>query len=545
MIDFDLLEEQTRLGKASIKVVGVGGAGGNTLNSMIEKGLNSEIEFIVANTDAQALMLSKATHKVQLGVKSTKGLGTGANPEIGRRAAEEDLDKLLEVIGNADIVFLAAGMGGGTGSGATPVIAKALRERNILTIAVVTKPFVFEGRRRSKVALEAVKSLRNEVDTLLIVPNQKLLETADANVSMIDAFAQVNDVLDQSVRGIANIIIKPGHINVDFADLCTIMRDMGLAVMGTGKATGAGRAQKAALAAISSPLLENMSIKGAKGVLLNITGGKSLGLHEINEAASVVYEQADEDANIILGSVIDDNLNDEIIVTIVATGFNDQQVEISPQVVVQPKTQATTLLAPVSVPLSEPVIVLQDKPVVPDLTAHVAPQIVAPVIASPEPILEVKPVLQVAPQVVVPVVDKTTEKTNLVAAVVAKNEEPVIKKVVQVSAMVAPVVQTVAQVVAQPVTQTVHVTPLTQNVTPASIILATNYDANNFTNDSVLKKEARLGEFSLEEIVTKAAVDLKTEAASVQQLAQTETVDIHDLDVPTFLRDKAKENQLQ
>ena len=545
MIDFDLLEEQTRLGKASIKVVGVGGAGGNTLNSMIEKGLNSEIEFIVANTDAQALMLSKATHKVQLGVKSTKGLGTGANPEIGRRAAEEDLDKLLEVIGNADIVFLAAGMGGGTGSGATPVIAKALRERNILTIAVVTKPFVFEGRRRSKVALEAVKSLRNEVDTLLIVPNQKLLETADANVSMIDAFAQVNDVLDQSVRGIANIIIKPGHINVDFADLCTIMRDMGLAVMGTGKATGAGRAQKAALAAISSPLLENMSIKGAKGVLLNITGGKSLGLHEINEAASVVYEQADEDANIILGSVIDDNLNDEIIVTIVATGFNDQQVEISPQVVVQTKTQATTLLAPVSVPLSEPVIVLQDKPVVPDLTAHVAPQIVAPVIASPEPILEVKPVLQVAPQVVVPVVDKTTEKTNLVAAVVAKNEEPVIKKVVQVSAMVAPVVQTVAQVVAQPVTQTVHVTPLTQNVTPASIILATNYDANNFTNDSVLKKEARLGEFSLEEIVTKAAVDLKTESASVQQLAQTETVDIHDLDVPTFLRDKAKENQLQ
>jgi cell division protein FtsZ len=544
MIDFDLLEEQTRLGKASIKVVGVGGAGGNTLNSMIEKGLNSEIEFIVANTDAQALMLSKATHKVQLGVKSTKGLGTGANPEIGRRAAEEDLDKLLEVIGNADIVFLAAGMGGGTGSGATPVIAKALRERNILTIAVVTKPFVFEGRRRSKVALEAVKSLRNEVDTLLIVPNQKLLETADANVSMIDAFAQVNDVLDQSVRGIANIIIKPGHINVDFADLCTIMRDMGLAVMGTGKATGAGRAQKAALAAISSPLLENMSIKGAKGVLLNITGGKSLGLHEINEAASVVYEQADEDANIILGSVIDDNLNDEIIVTIVATGFNDQQVEISPQVVVQPKTQATTLLAPVSVPLIESVIVLRDKPIVPDLTAHVAPQIVAPVVAAPEPILEAKPVLQLAPQVVVPVVDKTTEKTSLVAAVVAKNEEPVIK-VVQVSAMVAPVVQTVAQVVAQPVTQTVQVTPLTQNVTPASIILATNYDANNFTNDSVLKKEARLGEFSLEEIVTKAAVDLKTEAASVQQLAQTETVDIHDLDVPTFLRDKAKENQLQ
>ena len=244
MIDFDLLEENSRLGKASIKVIGVGGAGGNTVNSMIENGLNSEIEFIVANTDAQSLALSKAKHKIQLGVKSTKGLGTGANPEIGRRAAEEDLDKLIEVIGDADIVFLAAGMGGGTGSGAAPVIARALRERNILTIAVVTKPFVFEGNRRSKVAYEAVKALRGEVDTLLIVPNQRLLEISDNHVSMIDAFALVNDVLDQSVRGITNIITKPGHINVDFADLKTIMKDRGLALMGTGSASGENRASR-------------------------------------------------------------------------------------------------------------------------------------------------------------------------------------------------------------------------------------------------------------------------------------------------------------
>lgn len=327
MIEFDLLEENNRLGKASIKVIGVGGAGGNTVNSMIDNGSNSEIEFIVANTDSQALTLSKASHKVQLGIKSTKGLGTGADPEIGMRAAEEDLDKLLEAVGDADIVFLAAGMGGGTGSGASPVIARALRERNILTIAVVTKPFMFEGRRRARVAHDAVKSLRADVDTLLIVPNQKLLEVAEVGVSMIDAFAMVNDVLDQSVRGISNIIIKPGHINVDFADLSAIMRDMGLAVMGTGKSSGENRAQEAAMSAISSPLLENMSIKGAKGVLLNITGGKNLGLHEINEAASVVYDQADEDANIILGSVIDEAMGDEIIVTIVATGFDDVRRE--------------------------------------------------------------------------------------------------------------------------------------------------------------------------------------------------------------------------
>lgn len=424
MIDFDLLEEQTRLGKASIKVVGVGGAGGNTVNSMIEKGLNSDIEFIVANTDAQSLALSRATHKVQLGVKSTKGLGTGANPEVGRRAAEEDIDKLLEVIGNADIVFLAAGMGGGTGSGAAPVVARALRERNILTIAVVTKPFIFEGRRRAKVAMEAVKALRSEVDTLLIVPNQRLLEISDNNVSMVDAFALVNDVLDQSVRGITNIITKPGHINVDFADLCTIMRDMGLAVMGTGKSTGEGRARKAATSAISSPLLENMSIKGAKGVLLNITGGKNLGLHEINEAASVIYEQADEDANIILGSVIDENMNDEIVVTIVATGFNENAVELAPEVAVQ-------VAAPVVVPVVEkqiekavetlhvaPAVAVKTEEVVAKKTVQVAPGIV-----SVSPVVASEPVMASAQAPVSPVSELIKEEKQLAAqAEASKNE---------------------------------------------------------------------------------------------------------------------------
>lgn len=308
---------------AKIKVIGIGGAGGNTVNSIVEAGAH-DFDCIVANTDVQALELSKADTKLQIGIKSTKGLGTGANPEIGQRAAEEDLDKILEAIGDADIVFLAAGMGGGTGSGGAPVVARALREKGILTIAIVTKPFLFEGKRRAAVAEKALEQLRKEVDTLLIIPNQKLLDFVDQRVSMIDAFGMINDVLCQSVRGISDIITKPGHINVDFADVRTIMRDRGVAIMGTGKAVGEGRARKAAENAITSPLLENVSIKGAHGVLLNITGGKNLGLHEISQAASVVYEQAHQDANIIIGSVIDESLQDEVVVTIIATGCATQ-----------------------------------------------------------------------------------------------------------------------------------------------------------------------------------------------------------------------------
>ena len=470
MIDFDLLDERNRLGKASIKVVGVGGAGGNTVNSMIEKGQNSEIEFIIANTDSQSLMLSKAAHKVQLGIKSTKGLGTGANPEVGRRAAEEDLDKLLEVIGNADIVFLAAGMGGGTGSGATPVIARALRERNILTIAVVTKPFLFEGRRRARVPYDAVKALRAEVDTFLFVPNERLLEISDQKVSMIDAFSLVNDVLDQSVRGIANIIIKPGHINVDFADLCTIMRDMGLAVMGTGKSSGEHRARQATMSAISSPLLENMSIKGAKGVLLNITGGKSLGLHEINEAASVIYNQADEDANIILGSVIDENMGDEIIVTIVATGFNENEVEISQEVVVQPKVQPQVQYVqaqPQPQPITEPV-----KPV------HAAQPVVQPTVQTDVQLeAPVKKTVHVAPGIIVS------------------------------APIVTPLVQTKSQ--------------LTESIKPA----------HGASLDKLIVQEQALAQ----------AAEAQDSLSAPQTDAQP--VDVNDLDVPTFMRDKLKETQ--
>jgi len=322
MIDFEHEALCRQKSMVTIKVIGVGGAGGNAVNSIIESGCHG-ISFIVANTDAQALELSKAQHKIQIGVKSTKGLGAGANPEVGKRAAEEDLEKVMDVVGSADIVFIVGGMGGGTGSGGLPVIARALREKGILSIAIVTRPFLFEGKRRAMVADAAIEKLKNDVDTLIIIPNQKLLDFADPHVSMIDAFAMINDgILSQSVRGLSDIITKPGHINVDYADIRTIMKDRGLAVMGTGKASGVGRAREAALKAISSPLLENMSVVGAHGVLFNITGGKNLGLHEISEAASVVYEQAHENANIIIGSVIDETLADEVIVTIIATEFD-------------------------------------------------------------------------------------------------------------------------------------------------------------------------------------------------------------------------------
>ncbi len=337
MIEFDL-EQQKNVPTANIKVIGVGGAGGNTVNSMIDAQFEG-VEFIVANTDAQALNLSRAHHKIQLGMKSTKGLGAGANPELGKRAAEEDIDKIMEYVKDADIVFLTGGMGGGTGSGGLPVIAQALKEKGILSIAIVTKPFLFEGKRRSSVAQKAIELLKNVVDTLLVMPNQKLLEVVDTNVSMIDAFAMINGVLTQSVKGIADIITKPGHINVDFADVRAIMKGMGLAVMGTGSARGENRVREAAMQAITSPLLENMNIEGARGVLLNISGGTNLGLHELSEAASIIYDKVDEDATIIIGSVIDETLSDEVVVTVIATGFcphNECEEEVTNSVCTSP-----------------------------------------------------------------------------------------------------------------------------------------------------------------------------------------------------------------
>lgn len=321
MIEFDTDSKKTDQAAVNIKIVGIGGAGCNTVNSMIESGLD-EVEFVVANSDLQSLRHSKSPNKVQLGVKVSKGLGSGANPELGRRATEEDLERVMDHIGDADIVFMVAGMGGGTGSGGAPVIAKALKDRGILSIAVVTKPFVFEGKRRMLIAEHALEELKKEVDTLIVVPNEKLLGLVDRSVSMVESFTMINELLIHSVKSISSIISKSGHINVDFADLSTIMKGMGLAMMGTGSAQGENRAVEAAKKAISSPLLENMDIKSARGVLLNISGGTNLSLHEINDAANVIYDESDKNAHIILGTVIDEDLKDEVVVSVVATGFH-------------------------------------------------------------------------------------------------------------------------------------------------------------------------------------------------------------------------------
>lgn len=320
MIDFEQENGHNLQPVARMKVIGIGGGGGNTVNSMIDA-CYENVEFIVANTDAQALKTSKAPFKIQIGQKSTKGLGAGANPEIGKKAAEEDLSKIMEYAHGADVVFLTSGLGGGTGSGALPVIAHALKEKGILTIAVVTKPFEFEGKRRMVIAQQAIEQLKKEVDTLIVIPNQKLLALADAKLSLINAFNMVNGIMNQVVRSIYDIVSRPGHVNVDFADVKAIMQNKGYALMGTGKASGQDRAIEAALEAVSSPLLENISIQGARGVLINITGNSQLGLHEVSAAASLIYEQADEDANIIVGSVIDDQMGDMINITIIATGF--------------------------------------------------------------------------------------------------------------------------------------------------------------------------------------------------------------------------------
>jgi len=357
MIELNMEEEQKKLG-ACLKVIGIGGGGSNAVNSMIDSGEMDSVSFVVANTDAQALDHSPAESKIQLGAKITKGLGAGSSPDVGRRAAEEDLDSVLEHISESDILFLTAGLGGGTGSGGLPVIAQAAREAGVLSVAVVTKPFVFEGRKRMLQAEEAIENLQGTVDTLLIVPNQKLLEVVDPQISMLDAFAMSNDILKQGIKGIADIITKPGHINVDFADVRSVMKDMGMAIMGTGRSSGEGRAKEAVLKAINSPLLENISIEGARGVLINITGNSDLGLHEIHEAVNVIYELVNKDANIILGSVIDPNIGDEIMVTVIATGFdsNGKENELligastykreEPKQAVEPETSSVTISEP-------------------------------------------------------------------------------------------------------------------------------------------------------------------------------------------------------
>lgn len=348
MFDFN---QATAENSAEIKVIGVGGGGTNAVNRMISAGF-AGVEFITANTDAQALALSDAKVKIQLGDKLTKGLGAGANYEIGKKAAEEDRDRIAEALDGADMVFITAGMGGGTGTGAAPIVAEVAREVGALTVAVVTKPFRFEGKKRINAADLGIKNLKERVDAIIVIPNDKLLEVSKENVTMIEAFRYADEVLRQGVQGISDIIINPGTINTDFADVRTIMTQAGSALMGIGIASGENRAVTAAQMAINSPLLES-SIKGARGVLINITGSSDLGIHEINKSASIIQESVDEDANIILGTALDENLKDQIKITVIATGFGEAvRQELDPRKKIIEELR--TVSRPVEQPLATP-----------------------------------------------------------------------------------------------------------------------------------------------------------------------------------------------
>jgi cell division protein FtsZ len=328
MFEFDDVAKN----EAVIKVIGVGGGGGNALRTMIASSLRG-VDFICANTDVQALRGNPAPAKIQLGQNLTKGLGAGANPEVGRNAALEDRDRINEVVHGADMVFITCGMGGGTGTGAAPVIAEVAREAGALVVGVVTKPFAFEGRRRGRQAEEGISELQSVVDTLITIPNNRLLSIAGESTSMIEAFKRVDEVLVNAVKGISDLINVAGLINVDFADVRTIMSNQGLALMGTGSGVGPNRAVEAAHAAIHSPLLDEINIQGAMGILINITGGTDLTLHEVNAASSAIAEEAHEDANIIFGSVIDEHVRDEVRITVIATGFSTTK---SPKLVTSP-----------------------------------------------------------------------------------------------------------------------------------------------------------------------------------------------------------------
>jgi cell division protein FtsZ len=337
---FEIANDKDLKNGARIKVIGVGGGGCNAVNTMIKSGLTG-VEFIVANTDSQALAANLAPIKIQLGGDVTKGLGAGANPEVGRKAALDDYERISEIIDGADMVFVTAGMGGGTGTGAAPVIAKLAKDLGALTVGVVTKPFMFEGRKRMKQAAIGIQSLEECVDSLITIPNQRLLQIAGETLSLVETFKKADEVLLHAVQGISDLINNTGFINADFADVSTVMANKGLALMGTGIATGKDRAVKAATEAISSPLLEDITIDGATGIIINITGNSTLSMHETNEAVTLIMEAADEDAEIIFGTVIDDQMGDEVKITVIATGLGGgRPAEVSANVNVEIREEA-------------------------------------------------------------------------------------------------------------------------------------------------------------------------------------------------------------
>ena len=332
--------DETQAYQARIKVIGVGGSGGNAVNTMIHFGLEG-VEFISVNTDAQALGSNAAAQKISIGANLTRGLGAGADPERGRKAALEDVNRLKEVLEGADMVFITAGMGGGTGTGAAPIIAQVAKELGALTVGVVTKPFVFEGKKRARQAESGIAALNDHVDTLITIPNEKLMTLADEELTFVDAFRKADEVLFQAVKGISDLITQDGIVNVDFADVRTVMNNMGRALMGTGCAKGEGRARLAAEHAIMSPLLDNISVEGATGVLINIVGGSDMKMREIQEAASLIQEQAHEDANIIFGASIDESMGEAIKVTVIATGFDRADADIPVEISAPARVVAT------------------------------------------------------------------------------------------------------------------------------------------------------------------------------------------------------------
>lgn len=394
------LEENISIG-ANIKVVGVGGGGNNAVSTMIESGIHG-VEFIVANTDIQALNSHKASSKIQLGTDLTKGLGAGANPEIGRRAAIESYNDIVEQLEGSDMVFVTAGMGGGTGTGGAPIVAKIARELGALTVGVVTKPFMFEGKKRMRQAEEGLRELRENVDTLIVIPNQKLLAISAEKTPLLETFKKADEVLLHAVKGISDLINIRGHINLDFADIRTVMKEKGMAIMGTGFAKGENRAVEAATMAISSPLLENIKIEGATGIIVNVTGGPDLSLYEVNEASTLITEAAHEDATVIFGSVIDPNLSEEIRITVIATGFAQEDQRRAADL----RTDLSQILAQQQQQLQTPAMAAQAPnpytlPPIPAMPPQYHQQMQQPV--APAPMPPAQPMMPQAPQGLPPI----------------------------------------------------------------------------------------------------------------------------------------------
>jgi cell division protein FtsZ len=418
---FELAESNLHQG-ARIKVVGVGGGGGNAINTMIRMGL-SGVEFIAANTDRQALEASLATTKIPLGGEYTKGLGAGSNPEVGRKAAMEDYAQISELLQGADMVFVTAGMGGGTGTGAAPVIAKISKEVGALTVGVVTKPFLFEGKKRMKQADQGLRNLRDSVDSLITIPNNRLLALAGASLSMIDTFKKADEVLLNAVQGISDLINHTGLINSDFADVKTIMANKGLALMGIGLGYGDSRALDAARMAISSPLLEDVSIHGATGIIINITGGSNLKIHEVNEATTLIMEAAHEDAEIIFGTVIDESMQDAVKVTVIATGLTPKEDTLNPPIEVRDAAASSVVVSEVASVVAEAAAAMEVAPALIE-----AASVAEAVVEAPTSVVTIEPV--VAPVVASVVAEVQPVVATVDAAVITAAPIAAVERVV-------------------------------------------------------------------------------------------------------------------